>query len=63
MDSTLYNPKNQGIQIRLRRYRDSPAISGGMVIVMSIWDIIKLFIGFFLGEDTIEALVEAVIND
>lgn len=63
MDSTLYNPKNQGIQIRLRRYRDSLAISGGMVIVMSIWDIIKLFIGFFLGEDTIEALVEAVIND
>ena len=63
MDSTLYNPKNQGIQIRLRRYRDSLAIGGGMVIVMSIWDIIKLFIGFFLGEDTIEALVEAVIND
>ena len=63
MDSTLYNPKNQGIQIRLRRYRDSLAISGGMVIVMSIWDIIKLFIGFFLGEDTIEELVEAVIND
>lgn len=63
MDSTLYTPKNQGIQVQLRYYRDSLAISGGMVIVMSIWDIIKLFIGFFLGEDTIKELVEATIYE
>lgn len=63
MDSTLYNPKNQGIQIQLRYYRDSLAISGGMVIVMSIWDIMKLFIGFFLGEDTIKELVETTIYE
>lgn len=63
MDSTLYTPKNEGIQIQLRHYRDSLAISGGMVIVMSIWDIIKLFIGFFLGEDTIKELVEATIYE
>ena len=63
MDSTLFNPKNEGIQIQLRYYRDSLAISGGMVIVMSIWDIIKLFIGFFLGEDTIEELVETAVHE
>lgn len=63
MDSTLYNPKNERIQIQLRYYRDSLAISGGMVIFMSIWDIIKLFIGFFLGEDTIQELVETVMYE
>lgn len=63
MDSTLFNPKNEEIQIQLRYYRDSLAISGGMVIVMSIWDIIKLFIGFFLGEDTIEELVETAVHE
>lgn len=63
MDSTLYNSRNEGLQIQLRHYRDNIAISGGMVIVMSIWDIIKLFIGFFLGEDTIQELVEASMHE
>ena len=63
MDSTLYTPKNEGIQIQLRYYRDSLAISGGMVIVMSIWDIIKLYVGLFLGEDTIKELVETTMHE
>lgn len=62
MNDTLYKPQNQGIQIQLRRYRDSLAISGGMVIIMSIWDIIKLFIVFFLGEDTIAKHIEIAMN-
>lgn len=62
MSATLYEPKNQGIQIQLRRYRDSLAISGGLVIIMSVWDIIKLYIAFFLGEDTIAGHIEMAID-
>lgn len=44
MDAILYKPKNEKLQIQLRHYRDSLDISGGMVIVMLLWDIIKLCI-------------------
>ena len=54
----IYKPKNEMIQIQLRRYRDSLALSGGMVIIMSLWDIIKLVVGFFLGEDSISDIIE-----
>lgn len=62
MNATLCKPQNRDIQIQLRRYRDSLAISGGIVIIMSLWDIIKLFIVFFLGEDTIAKYIEIAMN-
>ncbi len=43
MDTAIYKPRNEGIEIRLRRYRDALALSGGMVIALSVWDIIKLY--------------------
>ena len=49
MDSVLYKPRNEELQIQLRRYRDALALSGSMVIVLSVWDIIKLFIRFLPG--------------
>lgn len=61
MDSVLYKPRNEGLQIQLRRYRDALALSGSMVIVLSVWDIIKLFISFFLGENTISEIIESIM--
>ncbi len=62
METAVYKTKNEGIQIQLRRYRDALTISGGMVIVLSIWDITKIFIGFFLGEDTIAKMIGTIIE-
>ena len=53
---------NDETQIRLRRNRDALAISGSMVIALSIWDIIKLYIGLFLGEETIAQLIGTVME-
>ena len=61
MDSVLYKPRNEWLQIQLRRYRDALALSGSMVIVLSVWDIIKLFISFFLGENTISEIIESIM--
>ena len=62
MDTTVYKPQNEEIQIRLRRYRDALSISGSMVIALSVWDILKLFIGFFLGEETIAQIIGTVME-
>ena len=62
MDVTVYKPKNEEIQIRLRRYRDALSISGSVVIALSVWDILKLFIGFFLGEETIAQIIGTVME-
>ncbi|WP_026505447.1 hypothetical protein [Butyrivibrio sp. NC3005] len=62
MNTVLFEPQNEEIQIQLRRHQDALALSGGMVIVMSLWDIIKLFITFFLGEESISKLIEIVMN-
>ncbi len=62
MDTAIYKPRNEGIEIRLRRYRDALALSGGMVIALSVWDIIKLYISAFLGEDTIAQFIESAVN-
>ena len=62
MDATVYKPKNEEIQIRLRRYRDSLSISGSMVIALSVWDILKLFISLFLGEETIAQIIGTVME-
>ena len=62
MDTTIYAPKNEKDQIKIRRCCDTLAISGGMVIALSVWDIIKLVIGLFLGEESKEiknAITEA----
>jgi hypothetical protein len=32
-----------------------------MVIVLSVWDIIKLFISFSLGENTISEIIESIM--
>ena len=61
MDTTIYAPKNEKDQIKIRRCCDTLAISGGMVIALSVWDIIKLIIGLFLGEEaTIQKVRTAV---
>lgn len=61
MDTTIYAPKNEKDQIKFRRCCDTLAISGGMVIALSVWDIIKLIIGLFLGEEaTIQKVRTAV---
>ncbi len=62
MDSVLYKPRNEGIQIQLRRYRDVLALNGGMVIALSLWDVIKVFIGFFLGEETIAKIIGNIMS-
>ena len=62
MDTTVYKPQNEETQIRLRRYRDALSISGSMVIALSVWDILKLFIGFFLGEETIAQIIGTVME-
>ena len=61
MDTTIYAPKNEKDQIKFRRCCDTLAISGGMVIALSVWDIIKLIIGLFLGEEaTIQKIRTAI---
>ncbi len=62
MDATVYKPQNEEIQIRLRRHRDALSLSGSMVIALSVWDILKLFIGFFLGEETIAQIIGTVME-
>ena len=62
MDTTVYKPQNEEIQIRLRRYRDALSISGSMVIALSVWDILKLFISLFLGEETIAQIIGTVME-
>ena len=57
MDSVVFKPKNEETDIQLRRYRDTLSLGGAVVIALSIWSIIKLFIGFFLGEDTITKII------
>jgi hypothetical protein len=62
MDTAVYKPQNEEIQIKLRRYRDALSLSGSMVIALSVWDIIKLFIGFFLGEETIAQIIGTIME-
>ena len=63
MDSVMFLPQNSEREIQLRRYRDALAISGGAVIAFGLWDVIKLFIGLFLGQDTVKELIaEGVKN-
>lgn len=62
MDTAVYKPQNEEIQIKLRRYRDALSLSGSMVIALSVWDIVKLFIGFFLGEETIAQIIGTVME-
>lgn len=62
MDTAIYKPQNEEIQIKLRRYRDALSLSGSMVIALSVWDIIKLFIGFFLGEETIAQIIGTIME-
>lgn len=57
MDSVMFLPQNSEREIQLRRYRDALAISGGAVIAFGLWDVIKLFIGLFLGQDTVKELI------
>ncbi|MBR1643495.1 MAG: hypothetical protein IJ683_14375 [Butyrivibrio sp.] len=33
-----------------------------MVIALTVWDIIKMYIGFFLGEDTIAGQINAIMS-
>ncbi|MCR5675027.1 MAG: hypothetical protein K6G16_04885 [Lachnospiraceae bacterium] len=46
-------PDNSYTEIRLRRYRDALTISGAAVIAFSVWDVLKVYIGLFLGEKTL----------
>ena len=62
MDSTIYKPRNEDVDIKIRRYQDALSLSGGMVIALTVWDIIKLYIGFFLGEDTIAGQINDIMN-
>ena len=48
MDSTIYKPRNEDVDIKIRRYQDALSLSGGMVIALTVWDIIKLYISYFL---------------
>lgn len=63
METIQYKPLNDGRDIRLRRCRDALAISGGAVIFFSLWDILKIFIGFFLGQNTISQFVSESIQN
>ena len=56
---TEFLPENSDRNIELRQYRDALAISGGVVIAFSLWDMLKVLIGFFLGEETISEIVSA----
>ncbi len=59
---TEFLPENSDRNIKLRQYRDALAISGGVVIAFSLWDMLKVLIGFFLGEETISEIVSASIG-
>ncbi len=63
MDTTIYVPKNEKYQIKMRRCCDTLAISGGMVIALSVWDIIKLIIGLFLGKEATIQQVRTAITE
>ena len=65
MESNLHGPKaaNDDKEIRLRRYRDALAITGGAVIAFSVWDVVKFLIGLFLGEERLTEIVRAVVED
>ncbi len=62
MDYPVYQPDNSERAISLRRHRDALAISGAAVIAFSIWDMIKVFIELFLGEETLSSMVATVIE-
>ena len=63
MELPVYQPLNEERSIQLRRYRDALAISGVAVIAFSLWDIIKIFVSLFLGEDTLAGLVSSAMED
>ncbi|MBO6300236.1 MAG: hypothetical protein J6N53_15510 [Lachnospiraceae bacterium] len=60
---TEFIPENSDRSIKLRQYRDALAISGGVVIAFSLWDMLKVLIGLFLGEETITEIVSSSIRD
>ncbi len=57
MGKGSYQPENSEKDILLRKYRDTFATCGIAVIVFSVWDIVKLVIGLFLGEKTLGKMI------
>ncbi len=59
----MFFPDNSERDIQLRRYWDALAISGEAVIIFSLWDIVKIVISMFLGEETIAELVSSLFEN
>ncbi|MDD6196386.1 hypothetical protein ACTQ56_09960 [[Clostridium] aminophilum] len=62
MEKCTYTPQNGETEILLRRYNDAFAICGIAVIVFSLWDILKMFVGFFLGEETFDKIIAETLS-
>lgn len=58
-----YQSDNSRQEIQLRRWRDILAINGSTVIILSIWDILKMYLGFFLGEDRLKGVVAGSVKE
>ena len=63
VEDYIYRPDNSRDAIQLRHWRDALAISGSAEIALSVWDILKLFIGLFFGEETVQGMVSATMKE
>lgn len=62
MEKDTYTPENGETEILLRRYNDAFAICGIAVIVFSRWDILKMFAGYFFGEETFDKMISELLG-
>lgn len=63
MDTFTYETDNSPKEILLRKWRDALAISGGVVIILSLWDCLKFFIGIFLGEESLKKMISTGMKE